>query len=342
MNCIENEKGNETASSLVSVVVPVYNVEKYLYRCVDSIRNQTYRNLEIILVDDGSPDQSGVLCDEIAKNDKRVRVIHKKNGGLSSARNAGMAASTGVYLGFVDSDDWIAQDMYEYLVKLLEKSNAEIAQINCKKVTEFVTEQGSEEEQIKVLKNKEILQNYMITTTATGSYSVWRCLFKRKLLEGLFFREGKINEDIDFKYKALQRCGVYAESNLKKYFYFQSVGSTTTSGLKNRDFDLYDAAVELCRLTEKETYGTIRFLGEVKARRTAFSLLCRIAYYGIADPDLDRKEIIKKLTKEHRRNLPVLLKAPLPWSRKILAVLLALHIDIAKIFVDMAKRVGII
>ena len=90
--------------TLISVVVPVYNVEKYLYRCVDSIRNQTYQNLEIILVDDGSTDNSGVLCDEIAKLDSRIKVVHKKNGGSSSARNAGIAVSTGDCLGFVDSD----------------------------------------------------------------------------------------------------------------------------------------------------------------------------------------------------------------------------------------------
>ena len=98
---------------LISVIVPVYNVEQYLDRCVCSILNQTYQNLEIILVDDGATDSSGRMCDEYAKRDERIKVVHKQNGGLSDARNAGLAAATGEYIGYVDSDDWIEPDMYE-------------------------------------------------------------------------------------------------------------------------------------------------------------------------------------------------------------------------------------
>ena len=97
----------------ISVIVPVYNVEQYLPRCVESILAQTYENLEILLVDDGAKDGSGAICDAYARQDERVKVIHKENGGLSSARNAGIDASTGEYLSFVDSDDWIEPDMYE-------------------------------------------------------------------------------------------------------------------------------------------------------------------------------------------------------------------------------------
>lgn len=327
---------------LVSIIVPVYNVEQYLYRCIGSIRNQTYKNLEIILVDDGSTDNSSKLCDEIAKTDSRVKVLHKQNGGLSSARNAGIFISTGDYIGFVDSDDWIASDMYEYMLWMLKTWDAEIAQINVKKTSEFSFDIDKQNEKIKVLNNKEILQDYMFTSTTTGSYSVWRCLFKKKLLNGIVFREGKINEDIDFKYKVLQKCKIYVESNLMKYFYFQSTGSISTSGLKKRDFDLYDAAEELYQLTCNEKYGTICFLGEVKKRRTAFSLLSRIAYYGIQDASINRKEIIKKLTKEHRKNLRILLKAPLPLNRKIAAALLAVHISLLEFPLSIAKIIGIV
>lgn len=327
---------------LISVVVPVYNVEEYLYRCVDSIRNQTYYNLEIILIDDGSTDNSGTLCDEIAMADNRVKVIHKKNGGLSSARNAGIEASTGIFVGFVDSDDWISPDMYEYMLWLLTTWNAEIAQINYKKTPCFSMDVDEQKEKLEVLTEKEILQHYMSASTATGSYSVWRCLFKKKVLNELSFREGKINEDIDFKYKVLQKCNIYVESNLIKYFYFQSTGSISTSGLRKRDFDLYDAAEELYRLTQDEEYGTICFLGEVKKRRTAFSLLSRIAYYGIQDTSIDRKQTIKKLTKEHRKNLTILLKAPIPLNRKTAAILLAIHIKMLEIPLKIVKKVGFV
>lgn len=115
------------SNPLISVIVPVYKAEPYLQRCVDSIRNQTYSNLEIILVDDGSPDRCGEMCDAFAKEDKRIRVFHKENGGQSSARNLGLNNMTGTYVGFVDSDDWIEPDMYEHLHDILVTHNAQIS-----------------------------------------------------------------------------------------------------------------------------------------------------------------------------------------------------------------------
>ena len=111
---------------MISVIVPVYNVESYLARCVDSILTQTYQNLEVILVDDGSKDNSGVICDDYARRDSRVNVIHKENGGLSSARNAGIEAAGGEYLAFVDSDDWIEPDAYERLLSAMQKHAAKL------------------------------------------------------------------------------------------------------------------------------------------------------------------------------------------------------------------------
>ena len=111
---------------LISIVIPVYNVEKYLKQCLDSIINQTYTNLEIILVDDGSTDNSGTICDYYSKIDKRIRVIHKKNEGQSIARNIGIKVSNGKYIGFLDSDDWVEQDMYRFLIENIEKYNADI------------------------------------------------------------------------------------------------------------------------------------------------------------------------------------------------------------------------
>ena len=111
----------------ISVIVPVYNVEQYLERCVDSIINQTYKNLEIILVNDGSTDNSGKLCDELAKRDDRIRVIHKGNGGLSDARNAGIEEAESDLIGFIDSDDYIDEDMYELLIDNLRETNADLS-----------------------------------------------------------------------------------------------------------------------------------------------------------------------------------------------------------------------
>src|SRR4051794_4889210 len=114
----------------ISIVVPVYKVEKYIKRCVDSILAQTYQDFELILVDDGSPDNCGKICDSLAKQDKRIKVIHKENGGLSTARNAGIDVAVGEYIGFVDSDDWVTKDMFEYLLNLIEDNECDISSVS--------------------------------------------------------------------------------------------------------------------------------------------------------------------------------------------------------------------
>lgn len=118
------------SENLISIIVPVYKVEKYLKRCVKSIVNQTYKNLEIILIEDGSPDQCPYMCEEWSKRDPRIKVIHKQNGGLSDARNEGLKISTGEFIGFVDSDDWIAPEMYERLLNAIIADQSDIAQCN--------------------------------------------------------------------------------------------------------------------------------------------------------------------------------------------------------------------
>ena len=124
------------SKELISVIVPVYNVRSYLEKCFESVAGQNYRNLEIILVDDGSTDGSGALCEELARRDSRVRVIHKKNGGLGSARNAGIDAARGEILSFIDSDDWIEPGMYDTLTEIMHRENAQIIACGIKKVSE--------------------------------------------------------------------------------------------------------------------------------------------------------------------------------------------------------------
>ena len=329
---------------LIHIIVPVFNVEKYLHKCVDSIINQTYKHVRIILVDDGSPDNCPQICDEYAKKDERVIVIHQPNAGLSSARNAGLAyienaglSSENVFVGFCDSDDWIAPDMIGYCVNLINQYDADTVEIGVELVYSEKEKTNNPKESISLFSYKDILQNYMTTTTTTGSYSVCRCLFRAHVIEHLRFRVGKINEDIDFKYQALSRCKKKVVSNQKKYFYRQGHITTSSGGLKKKDYDLYDAANILSELTSKETYGNIAWLGKVKKARTPFSLLCKIAYFGVADPSLNKKQIINTLTKEHRKNVITLLKSPIPVSRKILAILFAFNYQLAELCVRIAK-----
>ena len=328
-------------SKKISVIIPVYNVEKYLRRCIDSVLAQTYENLEIILVDDGSPDRCPQICDEYAILDSRVKVIHKNNGGQSSARNAALDSElTGDYVTFVDSDDWIAKDYYEHGVELIDQTDADVLQVDYSLANdEKIFKESPAKETVEIIEGKDnILQYYLTTTTTTGSYSVCRCLFSLHLTDGVRFREGKINEDIDWKYKVLQRAHKQVVTNRVMYYYYQSGKSTSSGGLKKRDFQLREAAELLCNLTANETYGTIAFLGQVKKARTAFSLLSKIAYFGVADPTINKIEIVKELTAEHRKNVVILLKSPIPTSRKLLALLFAVNFKLAECCIHTAKH----
>ena len=323
----------------ISVIVPVYNVEKYLRRCVDSIINQTYSNIEIILVDDGSLDSSPQICEDLAEEDSRIVVIHQTNSGLAGARNTGINAASGDYIGFVDSDDWIENDTYEHCMDLINKYEADIVQFQLGYAFNEIFKFEKKKERIEVIKGKEILQHYMYCTTTGkgGDYSVCICLFKNELLHDIRFREGKINEDVDFKYKAFSNAKTLINTNLSKYYYFQQSESLSMGGLKKKDFDLYEVGDVLAELTSKENYGDIAKLGRVKQARTPLSLLCKIAAFGISDSNIDKNKVVDKLTKELRRNFAILILSPLPLSRKALTVFFCVNYKVTERIIQFLK-----
>lgn len=209
---------------LISVIVPIYNVEKYLTRCIDSIINQTYTNLEIILVDDGSPDNCGKICDQYAEKDSRIKVIHKKNGGLSDARNAGIDIATGQYIAFVDSDDFIDTNMYEILYENIKKTNSDIAIANFYK---FAIEEEiikiDKQQEITVYNREEMFQhmydNYLLTVVA------WNKLYKRHLFSELRYPVGKIVEDSAVIHYLIDKSTKIVITDLPLYFYYQRTNS---------------------------------------------------------------------------------------------------------------------
>ncbi len=206
-------------SNLVSVIVPVYNVEETLSRCINSIVNQTYKNIEIILVDDGSTDNSGYICEEYAKNDTRIKVVHKNNGGLGSARNEGVKNSIGDYIIFVDSDDWIELDTIEYSLQLVDVDDEGqvVVQYSMQETAIYPAEKKLLSEKILYLSGEKKLPYFMRNTTKTDSYfSACRCLFSRKLVENNLFVEGKVNEDIAWKFKIIRDCDLLVDSNVVK------------------------------------------------------------------------------------------------------------------------------
>ncbi len=204
---------------LISVIVPIYNVEDYLVKSVDSILNQTYENLEIILVDDGSTDMSGAMCDSFKEQDERIKVIHKKNGGLSDARNAGLDIATGDYIGYVDSDDWIEPDMFELMVTNCEKYGSDVAACRYSKVYKDFTVNESTD-LILHMTREEALETYICENLERPIYnSVWSKLFKRDLVKDYRFPVGKKSEDIMYTTKAfcnMNSC-VYIDKALYNY-----------------------------------------------------------------------------------------------------------------------------
>ena len=314
---------------MVSVIVPVYNVELYLSRCVDSIINQSYKDLEIILIDDGSQDNSPDLCDKYSAVDNRIRVIHKTNGGLSSARNAGLDLALGDYICFVDSDDWISSTAVEYSIGLMKRYHADVVETGILCTSDYVTN-IPKQEKIEIFKGKSILQDYLLSSTKGAGYSVCKCMFSKGSIGGVRFREGYNNEDIDFKYKVLSISNVLVKSNIINYFYFQGVGSITTGGFKIKDFDLDIASEILVDLTKDEDFGSIAFLARVKKARCPFSHLCKIALYGCEDDSIDVQNLVEQLLAAHRHNLFLLLHSPIPFSRKVLALSFAISFNATK------------
>lgn len=322
----------------LSVIVPVYNQKRELDRCVDHLINQTMKDIEIILVDDGSTDGSSEICDKYAEQFPIVHVVHKANGGLSSARNKGIEFASGEYIAFVDSDDWVDIDTYDYCIELINTYDADIVKINYALVHSENEIIRQKPEKIRCFEGKDILQYYMYDTTKTGSYGVCWYVFPRIKIQGLSFREGKINEDIDFVYKLLNRCNRMVVSNAVKYYYYQKGYSLSTGGLKSKDFDLYEAADELYKLAKSESYGTIKKLAEVKKARTPLSLLCKISLYGIQDSSIQKQPTVQKLQHELRSSLCVLLTSPISISRKGLAILFSINYSFTEKAVQLFKK----
>lgn len=323
----------------ISVIIPVYGVEKYLDRCVDSVVKQSYKNLEIILVDDGSPDNCPKMCDDWALRDVRIRTVHRENGGLSCARNTGLSVATGDYITFIDSDDWIALDTYDYCINLVQKyPETDVVQFENIYATIKNTKVPSRLEIVEAYYKKEALKHYMeCSTRDSGVYSVCSCLFKAAIAKRYCFREGKIYEDMDYKFKVLKDSECWVISNQVKYFYWQEGDSTSSGKIKARDLQLYDGADELYKLCLQEKNAKIIYYGQIKKARTPFSLLCRIALWGVDESSLNKKEITERLLKEHRNNLSILLKAPIPMSRKIISVLMAINFRLTQRIMVMSK-----
>lgn len=231
---------------MISIIVPIYKVEKYLERCIESIRKQTYSNFEIILVDDGSPDSCPYICDEYAKKDKRIVVIHKKNGGLSDARNAGIKIAKGEYISFIDSDDYIHQDMYECLLNILIENKADIAVCDAVKVYDencVVKDEGKS--RIHVYTGTHAVENIFDAELYLRSVVAWGKLYRKSLFDDVRYPKGKINEDEFTTYRLFYKSDRVVYIDKKYYFYFQRKDSIMGSKQKRISDDCLEAYEEM-------------------------------------------------------------------------------------------------
>jgi len=230
-------------NDLISIIVPVYKVEKYINKCVDSIINQTYKNLEIILVDDGSPDNCPKICDEYAEKDDRVKVIHKKNGGLSEARNLGLEMAKGKYIGFVDSDDWIDYDMYEYLYNQLIINDCQVAVCGIYDVYEHDISKDANInknfDEITILSNEQAV--FECFNDCNINSFAWNKLYSKNVFENIRYPVGKRFEDMFVTHKIFSLCERIVCLPNKKYYYLRRDGSICSMQHEENSIAIFEA-----------------------------------------------------------------------------------------------------
>ena len=275
-------------NELVTVVVPVYNVEKYLKRCVDSLINQTYKNLEIILVDDGSTDNSGKLCNDYAKDDSRIKVVHKKNGGLSDARNAGIDIASGKYVSFVDSDDYVNNDFIKILFQGLVKYNTKISISDIcimYDTGEMIDESNST---IYTTSEKELLRLMLIGKRDIEN-SACNKLYAIELFDDIRYPVGRLYEDTATTYKLLAKCDNIVVNSYPLYYYMKRRDSITQCKFNRKKLQLIDSVEEMTTYV-KNKYPDLRLECDRKMMWAYLSSLSQLA--SSVNPD---KTIAKEL-----------------------------------------------
>lgn len=224
---------------IVSIIVPVYKVENEIDRCIQSILNQTYTSIEIILVDDGSPDKCPQICDKYAKQDKRIKVIHKENGGLSDARNVGLDMAKGEYIAFIDSDDWVEDSFIEQLLTNLISTNSDISICGYTLVNENNQKRHySARKDLEILENEEALRE--LFTQEKFGCMVWQKLYRKELFKDIRFPVNKLYEDVAVSLPLFIKSKQCVISNKELYFYFQRNSSIVNSKFSNKKLDMLE------------------------------------------------------------------------------------------------------
>lgn len=291
---------------LISVIVPVYNVEKDLENCLESLIKQTYDYLQIILVDDGSTDSSGTICDNYKKLDNRIEVIHKENGGLADARNTGLKKVKGKYIAFLDSDDYIYKTMYEDLYKLLKENDSDIAECDFIRIDikqkenedNIISEENSKRKiETNLLSNIEALR--LLYGANLNEYLkkvvVWNKLYKKEIINEIEFPVGRLHEDEFTTHKILYNANKIVSTNKILHGYMQTSGSIMRKPLKpNRIKDTLDSYISASNFFKEK--GLIEI--EAKTRRRYLEYCIELAGKIISSDN--NKELLDKLVEEYK------------------------------------------
>lgn len=303
----------------ISVIVPVYESEKYLDRCVQSILNQTYQDFELILVDDGSPDNSPLLCDKWAENDSRVYVIHKENGGASSARNAGLKIAKGRWIAFADSDDWLDRTALKTLYDLANQYNVPMAIGGMRVVQKYTDASIVMKQNAKVLSNADLMSRFFRLNGEPDTHSVWGAIIRRDILEDYSFIEGRMNEDVETCYYLARKCEAAVYTDAPLYNYFKNIEGVTNSGFSKKKLDLLDIWDIVQKQVEQFT-PEYSYACEMNCKRARFTLLTQMSLNGYDHHDPFMVETKRKLKREVRGAFWELMKWKMPISRKVLLV----------------------
>ena len=269
---------------MISVIIPVYNVEKYIKRCLESVINQTYKDIEIIIIDDGSTDNSGIICEEYSKRDKRIKVVHTENAGAARARNIGLDMAKGEYISFIDSDDWIMLNFLSTLLYLCKDNDADIAKCETIDVKDENFKINNNNTEIKIYNSKEIM-NSIYSQPKLFNVAVMNKLYKRKIFENLRFKEGIINEDEDILCKVIYNAETIVITNQVLYCYFLSENSVTRSKFRVKNLDILDIFKD--RMEFLKNNGYIEIYRQTEAQ---YLRIIGIFYYNIFKNDWKDKE----------------------------------------------------
>lgn len=309
---------------LVSVIVPVYNVEAYLSRCIDSLLAQTYPNLEIILVDDGSPDGSGTICDSYAEAHSCIKVIHKENGGLSDARNVGIAAAKGEYIGFVDSDDFVSPEMFRRLLEAALSQDAPVAACGRYTTDEAgtVTGEAFTLPEEKLFSLPEAVEE--ILTGGPLDVAAWDKLYRKDIFDGISFPVGEINEDAAIIFKVLARAERIAHIGAPMYYYRERGGSITKSGYKPNKLQALEHAESISQFV-CEKFPEL----EAACRKYTAYLCCQLLSLMLKDPQARKQypEHYSRYMAGLRRHIRYLYNNPnVSLSWKLRGTMIYLHL----------------